>query len=150
MAGLASDLQDGDVLIPGPNGALEPLRLDPHQRRVAVDGLKRMAVSEQRNALIQAGVEGWGGNKQPLPTVKYQREIETAAPGVMQALSVRMGVAKVLPVEEMQRGWATMRAGLEQQQDPNRLSEMMQAKRMSGSGAADRAIHETVPVAAAH
>lgn len=149
MSGLAKDLQDGNVMVVNADGHLAPLELDPHQRRIAVEGLKKLSVAEQRNALIASGIEGWANSKSPLPSVRYQQEIERAAPGVMQALSMRLGVNTVMPPEEMAAGWSSVRAQLEKQQDPAVLRAMMAAKAGAGSGALERALKTVVPAEAA-
>lgn len=144
MGELARNLVDNDVLIPGENG-LEPLRLTPTQRRAAVDGLRKLQVAEQRNALIATGVPGWAGTRAPLPIDKYKREIYQAAPGVMEALSVRMGVSKIMPDAASYQAWNSVRPMIERQQDPTVLARMIDAKRLGGSGAAERALKTPVP-----
>jgi len=144
MGELARNLVDNDVLIPGENG-LEPLRLTPTQRRAAVDGLRKLQVAEQRAALIATGVPGWAGTREPLPIEKFKREIYQAAPGVMEALSVRMQVSKIMPDTAAYQAWAAVRPMIERQQDPTVLARMIDAKRLGGSGAAERALKTPVP-----
>lgn len=145
LGGLAKDLREGDVMTVDPaTGNLTPLRLTPDQRRAAVDGLKKMAVAEQNNALITAGVEGWARGRLPLPTEKYAREVDAAAPGVMPVLSMRFQQGKVLPPEAMHAQWAAVRAQLERQQDPAMLKAMMAHKMTTGSGAKERMLKTVV------
>lgn len=145
LGGLAKDLREGDVLAVNPEtGQLEPLRLTPVQRRAAVDGLKKMAVAEQNNALIEAGAGDWGKGRLPLPAEKYAREVERAAPGVMQALSMRFEQAGVMPPEEMRTAWRTLRPQLERDPSPATLRKMMAEKYSSGSGADERILKQVV------
>lgn len=86
MSGMAQRLQQGDPKIFNTQtGTLDPVPLDPHQRRMAVDALNMMALAEQRNALIAVGDPGWS-NKQPLPFDKPAYELAKASPQLPKIL----------------------------------------------------------------
>lgn len=147
FAGFARDLMDGNVR--GPD--LQPIPVTPEQRRDTVRALRELAVSEQRNGMILAGVEGWQ-NRKPLPETRYLLDLERAAPQLMPALVQRFKDEKVQDIALTAKNWSAARNMLESAHDEAVLTGMMQAKRFpeakSGqptSAAMKRAMSDVVP-----
>lgn len=147
LSGLARDLAEGDVR--GPD--LKPIEVTPRERRDAIEALRKMAVAEQRNAMIMAGVPEFVG-RQPMPQDAYALEFQRQAPALLPALQARYALAGVQPARQTDANWPVWRNMVEQNLSPQMLQSMMQTKRfpMTRKGAPtaealSRAVSDVVP-----
>ena len=133
---LAKDLRSGDVLAPHKDGSTTAVRLTPHQRRVAVDELSKLAVAEQRNALIMTGVKGWTGTKSAIPTEPIRRKIFQIAPELTDVMAYR--ARGVVPEAVGFSAWQGNRGAYEAPLNQAWFARKAKEKIGTGSGAADR------------
>jgi hypothetical protein len=141
ISDLMTDLKEGNI-----RGAdLQPINIDKHQRTMALDALSKLSVAEKRNSLIDAGVEGWA-QKEKLPRDQYVADLQQAAPEVLGALGIRMGLEGVSDPNQTNAVWSMIRPVLESKQSPEQLNAMIEAKMSKGKAAKERFLRETVPV----
>lgn len=117
-------------------GAL--IDITPQQRRTIDTAMADMAMAEMRNALIEAGVEGWT-QKRPLSTLAPAERIGQTSPAVALQLRAWLAQARAPTVfhpqqlEATQKRWAARAPSMTAQVEPERLAAGMQAERMSGN-----------------
>jgi len=144
---LAKDLREGTVLAELPDGKMVPVKMTPHQRRLAVDELSKLAVAEQRNALIMTGVKGWTGTKTAIPTEPIRRKIFNEIPEMRDVLKYR--ARNVMPEAEGFVKWLGSRGGLEGPLNRELFNVQADEKQFGGSGAKERFLNQSIPVPAA-
>lgn len=144
---LVKDLRGGIVLAELPDGKTVPVKMTPHQRRLAVDELSKLAVAEQRNALIMTGVKGWTGTKTAIPTEPIRRKIFNEIPEMKDVLKYR--ARNVMPEAEGFVKWLGSRGGLEGPLNRELFNAQADEKQFGGSGAKERFLNQSIPVPAA-
>jgi len=141
ISDLMSDLQEGNI-----RGAdLQPLDITPAERKDALIQLSRLGVAEKRNAMIDAGVEGWE-QKERLPREEYLAKIPK---DIRDALTVRWAVEfkdpRLADPQTMAGTWQQLRPMLEAEPNAAAISAAMEAKRTAGRTGAERGLREVAP-----
>lgn len=145
MQGLAFNLQQGNVKALEPGGA-QVVDLTPAQRRDAVDALHKMAVSEQRNALIVSDIPGYTEAK-PLPYDKFMSELRAASPELPIVLSERLalGDPKLPSAADSYTVWKQLGPKLAAA-SPETIKAILDDKSIQGTAGLLRALEKPVPV----
>lgn len=116
-----------------------PVTVNRRVRGQVDDILSQLAMAEARNALVLAGVPGYGGRR-VLETATWFRELQALSPDLGRALADRYATARVLPLDAVERLWPEFEARLKAEGSAARVGDLTARARAAGFELAGRAI----------
>ena len=132
ISDLRREVKAGELV--GPRG--EPIALTPSQRAQVDDALSLLQMTEVRNGLIAAGVEGWA-QKAYIPRRDALERLQAANPAVVGLLNVKMAAAKVPNANASMELWPRLDARLRSMDDATASAIMTQKRTRTREGKMD-------------